>query len=449
MNRSFTWNSSIAPNLKIITGALWLLSLSTVTMGVAVARPVPEIFGRVFKSGGEFEPFRVGVEEFRMKNPDRATAEDWAALETISEVVFADLDFSFLFESVRPDTLYLRIMGLSSVDRRGWHHLGASDVISGEVGIDGDNLVVTYSLTDVESGREYYQRELRAARTSARLLAHTLSDEVYHELAKADGIFRTQLVYIREVDGQKEVHICDYDGASDYRLTADKAVVLSPRWAGRDAVSYTSFRDGNPDVWLFDLVKDRATKMSSFNGLNTGCSWTRDGKQYVLSLSMDGDPEVYLGNRNSKSPQRLTFNRGIDTSPSISPDGKKIVFTSDRSSTPQVYVMDADGANVERLTYEGKYNDSPDWSPTLDMICLVSRSEGLFQVCTVNPDGSGFRQLTEVGSNENPHWSPDGLHIVFSSNRSGTYEIYTMNYDGSGVRRVTQTGDNSNPSWSP
>lgn len=357
MNRSSTSSSSIVLKVKVAHAALFLALFGLLPV-LASARPVPEIYGRVFKSGGEFEPFRIGVEEFRMSNPDAATSEDWAAMKTIEDVVFADLDFSFLFESVRPDTLYLRIMGIPAVDRRGWHHLGASDVISGDVRVDGDNLVVTYSLADVQSGKEYYRRELKSVRSSARLLAHTLADEVYRELAHAEGIFRTQLVYIREADGNKEVHICDYDGANDYKLTADRAVVLSPRWAGRDAVSYTSFRDGNPDVWLYDLVKDRATKMSSFKGLNTGCSWTRDGKTYSLSLSMDGDPEVYIGQRNSKSPQRLTFHRGIDTSPCISPDGKKIVFTSDRSSSPQLYVMDADGANVERLTYEGKYNDS-------------------------------------------------------------------------------------------
>lgn len=448
MSRSYTlsFNTVLRPFTHL---ALAGIAALTITTAVANARPVPEIFGRVFKSGGEFEPFRIGVEEFRMANPESATSEDWAALQTISDVVFSDLDFSYLFESVRPDTLYLRIMGLSAVDRRGWHHLGASDIISGEMRVNDENLVITYTLIDVQSGKEYYRRELKAARSSARLLAHTLADEVYRELANAEGIFRTQLVYIREADGNKEVHICDYDGANDYRLTGDRTIVLSPRWAGRDAVSYTSFRDGNPDVWLYDLVKDKATKISSFKGLNTGCSWTRDGRTFALSLSMEGDPEVYIGQRNGKNPQRLTFNRGIDTSPCISPDGKKIVFTSDRSSTPQLYVMDADGANVERLTYEGKYNDSPDWSPTLDAICFVSRSDGLFQICTINPDGSGFRQLTEVGSNENPHWSPDGLHIVFSSNRTGTYEIYTMNFDGSGVRRVTASGNNSNAAWSP
>jgi TolB protein len=430
---------------------LWALAPLVLLPSVAVvARGVPEIYGRVVKFAGEFEPFRVGVDRFRLQNPEAATPADRELMQSIADVVFADLDYSYLFESVRPDSVYLRIMGLTQIDRRGWHHLGADYLIEGEVELDGDNVAVSYTLSDIATDREFFHRELKARRASVRLLAHALADEVYRELARAEGIFQSRLAYLHESQGAKEVHVCDYDGADDMRVTADRTITLSPRWAGPNALSYTSFRDGNPDVWVYDLLKDRATKFSSFPGLNTGCSWTRDGKRYVLSLSAEGNSEIYVGERSSKSaPRRITYSQGIDTSPSFSPDGKKIIFTSDRSGTPQVYIMDVDGTNVERLTTEGHYNDSPDWSSTLDMIAFVSRSEGVFQICTMRPDGNGVRSLTEVGSNENPHWSPDGLHIVFASNLTGTYEIYTMSFDGSGVRRVTTTGGNTNPAWSP
>ena len=447
MSNSSIWNSNTAHRHFTQT---CVAVVATVILGIggaaAWAREVPKIYGTIYTSS--FQPFRVGVDQFHVKSGN-SSPEVYAAAQTISDVVLADLDFSYLFESVRPDTLYLRIMGLSQIDRRGWHHLGANFLVEGEVGLEGEDLVVTYTLTDVETDRELYRRELRTALKSVRLLAHNLSDEVYHELARANGIFQTELVYVHDGGTYKEIHICDYDGANDYGLQSDRALLLTPRWAGRDAVSYTSFKDGNPDVWIYDLVKDRSMKFSSTKGLNSGCSWTPDGKKYVISLSLEGNPEIYIGTRGSKSPQRLTFDDDIETSPTFSPDGKRIVFTSDRSGDPQLFIMDADGANVERLTYEGKYNDSPNWSPTLDVIAFAARDEGVFQICTIQPDGSGLRRLTEVGSNENPHWSPDGLHIVFSSNRTGTYEIYTMNYDGSGVRRVTTNGGNTNPDWSP
>jgi TolB protein len=448
MSRSSTLNSNTGHNRRRFRIAGIAVLVTLIPAGSGQARGVPEIYGRVVKFGGEFEPFRVGVDRFRVAG---GSDTDGAALaQTITDIVFADLDFSYLFESVRPDSVYLRIMGLSEIDRRGWHHLGADYLIEGNVRVDGDDLSITYTLTDVATDREFFRRELRARRETVRLLAHTLADEVYRELARAPGIFQSRLAYLRESAGAKEVHVCDYDGANDECLTADRSITLSPRWAGENAVSYTSYKAGNPDVWIFDLTKDRATKLSSFPGLNSGCSWTRDGKRYVISLSVEGNPEIYLGERGSHgSPRRLTYSPGIDVSPTFSPDGSRIVFTSDRSSTPQIYIMDADGAGIERLTFDGTYNDSPDWSPTLDVIAFVSRSEGVFQICTIRPDGSGLRQLTEVGSNENPHWSPDGLHLVFTSNRTGVYEVYTMNHDGSGVRRVTQTGGNTNPSWSP
>lgn len=414
----------------------------------ATARSVPEIYGRIVKYAGEYEPFRVGVGEFRIDDPEDATMADLKTAQEIADVIFADLDFSYLFEPVRSDTVYLRIMGQDKIDRRGWRHLGAGYLVEGEIKFEGERLTVEYTLTDVAMGRRYFKREMKVRRGSRRLMAHAIADEIYRELARAEGFFQSRLVYLHAEDTHKEVQISDWDGANSITVTADRSIALTPRWAGPDAISYTSFKDGNPDVWLLDLSRDRSIRLSSKVGVNAGCDWTADGKRYVLSASGEGNPEIYVGKRKSRDPRRLTFSPGIDISPSFSPDGRRIVFTSDRGGTPQIYLMDDDGASVERLTYEGHYNDSPNWSPTLDLIAYVSRMDGLFQICTIRPDGSGIHQLTEVGSNENPHWSPDGLHLVFASNRTGRYEVYTMTFDGTGVRRITKTGRNSNPSWS-
>ncbi|HUU45713.1 MAG TPA: Tol-Pal system beta propeller repeat protein TolB [Acidobacteriota bacterium] len=429
--------------------AVCVLTSCMMTPTALQARGVPEVYGRIVKYAGEFDPFRVGVSKFTIEDPGRASIFDLELAEEVGDVIFADLDFSYLFEPVRPDTVYLRIMGMDQIDRRGWRHLGADYLLDGDVQIDGEAVTVRYTMTDVVSGRRHFTREMKSRRGSARLMAHAIADEVYRELARAEGVFQSRIVYLHEEGDQKELHVADWDGAGDLTVTADRTISLSPRWAGANAISYTSYKDGNPDVWLLDLGRDRSTKFSSMPGLNSGCSWTADGKRYVLSMSVEGDPEIYVGERSSRRSQRLTFSPGIDVSPAFSSDGSRIVFTSDRSGSPQIYIMDEDGANVERLTYEGQYNDSPDWSPTLDLVAFVSRRDGLFQICTIRPDGSGFRRLTEVGSNENPHWSPDGLHLVFASNRTGQYEIYTMNFDGAGVRRLTTDGGNTNPSWSP
>ena len=450
MNKSSIWNSNTGrrrPRAIAVCLAVLISGLALNRPHDAVARNVPEIYGRIVKSGGEFEPIRIGIDEFKIKDPAASSPETREIAALAGQIVFNDLDFSFLFETVRPDTVYLRIMNQTQIDRRGWHYLGASYLIGGEVELDGDNAAIIYTLFDLLNDREVFKRRLKSRRQTIRLLAHSLSDEVYRELAGAEGIFQTRLAYLHK-GTYNEVHVCDYDGAGDLVVASERSIIVTPRWAGVNAVSYTSYKEGNPDVWILDLSKGRARKLSSRPGLNSGCSWSRDGKRYALSLSVEGSPEIHIAERDG-TPRRVTFSNGIDASPTFSPDGKRIVFTSDRSGTPQVYIMDDDGTNLERLTFEGKYNDSPDWSPTLDIIAYVARMDGVFQICTIRPDGSGLRQLTEVGSSENPHWSADGLHLVFSSNRTGVYEIYTMNYDGSGVRRVTNNGNNNNPSWSP
>ncbi|HEX9750381.1 MAG TPA: hypothetical protein VGB22_03685 [candidate division Zixibacteria bacterium] len=453
MSRSSIWNLSTAHRLyrtirrTLLTTAVLAVSV-TAGQGVS-AREVPEVIGRIVKYGGEFDPFRVGVDRFKLKQDRDTSIEDDLLVQEMSDVVYADLDFSFLFEPLRPDTVYLRIMNQDQIDQRGWRHLGADYLIEGDVEFQGDNVSVRYSLTEVLTGNQHFRRELKSRRGSTRLMAHALADDIYRALARSDGIFQSRLVYLHASSGIKEVHICDFDGANDLTVTADRSIVLSPRWAGQSAISYTSFKSGSADIWYLDLDRDQSAKLSDVPGPKSSCSWTEDGKRFVVSISSEANSDVYVGERGSRRVRQVTFSEGIDVSPSFAPDGRRIVFTSDRGGTPQVYIMDDDGASVERLTYEGHYNDSPDWSPTLDLIALVSRDEGQFQICTIRPDGSGFRRLTEVGSNENPSWSPDGLHLVFSSNRSGTYEVYTMNFDGTGVRRLTTSGDNSNPGWSP
>lgn len=445
-----TATGAAVPGLRAL---MWLVLCAVGLLVSATdvhAGKIPEIYGRVFKTYGEFDPVRIGIAEFSVADDGGTGYQADLIAAEIAQVVYDDLDFAYLFESLRPDTTYLRIMGMSEIDLRGWRHLGAEYLIEGEIEVEESELAVSYTLNDLVNGRQVFKRRLKSRRDNIRLLAHVLSDEVYEEIANRPGIFQTRIAYLHGSGNYKEVHVCDYDGANDYAVTADRTVVVTPRWAGPNTLSYTSYLDGNPDVWMLDLSRDRATKFSSQPGLNSSCTWSADGRKYVLSLSVDGNPEIYIGDRNSQRPRRLTFSPGIDTSPTFSPDGKRIIFTSDRAGTPQLYIMDDDGANVQRITYTGNYNESPNWSPTMDLIVYVTRIDGLFQIMTARPDGSEPRQLTEVGSNENPHWSPDGLHIVFSSNRSGTYEIYTMNYDKSEVpRRVTTTGNNSNPSWSP
>jgi len=284
-----------------------------------------------------------------------------------------------------------------------------------------------------------------------RQTMHRFVDDVLEALTGERGIAETKMAYVRQDGRVKEIWIMDYDGENRRQVTHDHSLALSPVWGpwGTE-LAFTTFRRGNPDLYLYDLTRNASYPFSTRPGLNTAPAYSPDGKWIACTLSRDGNAEIYLISRDAQTARRLTRNSVIDTSPSFSPTGREIAFTSNRTGSPQVFVMDVEGLNQRLLTTEGSYNDSPQWSPKGDKVCYAARHDGIFDVIVMEANGSNPIQITQnAGHNENPHWSPDGRKIVFSSTRQGKRQIYMMNADGSDVVRLTNEADCFNPSWGP
>lgn len=174
-----------------------------------------------------------------------------------------------------------------------------------------------------------------------------------------------------------------------------------------------------------------------------------EGDVITFSSSKDGTPDIYAMDLASNRIKKLSSSYGIEVSPAVSPDSRYIAFVSDRGGTPQIYVMRKDGSDVRRITFEGTYNTSPSWSPRSDKIVFSGR-RGANQVFMVNPDGTGLTQLTSQGNNEDPSFSPDGRFIAFSSDRDGGKGIYIMRANGESQRRITPRNLRTyGPRWSP
>jgi hypothetical protein len=107
MNKSSIWNSNTGrkrPSAIAVCLAALALGSPVIRHSDAVARNVPEIYGRIVKSGGEFEPTRIGIDEFKIKDPAASSLETRELATLAGQIVFNDLDFSFLFETVRADS---------------------------------------------------------------------------------------------------------------------------------------------------------------------------------------------------------------------------------------------------------------------------------------------------------------------------------------------------------
>ncbi len=385
-----------------------------------------------------------------------SVAEEAAGAASVaSAVLWDDIEYAGVYRML-PKRFY-RIAESGSpegvLDYYQWESIGADILIRGTLRIEGELLVAEVRMHAVRAQENVFGRRYTAARGAARMLAHRIADDVLQHAGNYQGVARTRIAFSTSRSGprSKEIYLMDYDGYGQRPVTANGSLNLTPSWSpdGR-ALSYISYREGAPALYLAFLYQGRGEKLvGDFQSFTP--AWSPEGRWIAFTSNRDGQAEIYLAAVDGSELRRLTDNRAIDVAPTWSPNGRTIAFTSDRTGAPQIYTMDRDGLNLRRVSFEGSYNDSPAWSPSRQHseIAYASRIERRpFDIVIHDFETRQTRQLTTGrGSNESPSWAPNGLHLAFTSNRAGNDQVFTMHRDGSNLRQLTREGSNTTPRW--
>lgn len=429
--------------------ALWLLTLY---LGIASVSSQAQVKGLIVGPGADRYPIAISP----LKNLGPQVADPKFS-EGMADTMARDLDLSGWFRVIDrsayiedPQTSGIT---LGSFDFRDWSTLGAEALVKGGFELRGEEIISEFRLFDVFQRKQIAGKRYTGSIQDFRRMAHKFVDEIILQFTGVRGVFDTRIIYVSTAGGRfKEIIVAHLDGSERVQVTNNRTINLSPSWSpdGRKLL-YTSYKDGRPKVYQYDLSLGQESVLSARKGLNLGGSWSSDGKRIALSLEKNGNSDIYLLDPQGKILKRLTRNSGIDVSPSWSPSGDQLVFNSNRSGSPQLYIKDLSSMKTRRLTYSGNYNTSPDWSVKGERIAYTGLSGGRFNIFTIPSQGGDPQRLTSnSGDNEDPSWSPDGRYIVFSSNRNGRNDLYLMRANGENQRRLTgSTGDDTNPSWSP
>ncbi len=399
-----------------------------------------------------FQKFPLALTEFTSLEGGQALSKGqmtWFA-EEIARLLDYTGYFNIVSRRVLPeseDKPFANVHRLSE-----WRAIGVEYLIKAAFQMIGPSLVAEFRLFDTVKGEMLMGRRYTGRLEDRRVMAQRFTNEILLVLTGERGIFDSKISFIIKENRSSDVAVINFDGSDFAKLTEMKSLTLAPKWSpdGRH-LAFTSWRDGNPDLYLLDLKTREIRKLSQNRGLNLAGSFSLDGKRILLTLSSDGNEEIYSLNLENRQTVRLTNHFAIDVSPVFSPDGRQIAFVSNRAGSPQIYLMGADGGGVRRLTFEGNYNTSPSWSPKGNRIAYEGMVEGRFQIFTIDEAGLNLTQLTnDKSSNENPSWSPDGKYLVFSSRKNGRSRIMVMNANGTNARVLYEGAENSiSPIWSP
>ncbi|MCB1197344.1 MAG: Tol-Pal system beta propeller repeat protein TolB [Deltaproteobacteria bacterium] len=344
------------------------------------------------------------------------------------------------------------LLKASEINFDHWKKIEAQGLVKGEIKNVADTFVIEMYLHDVTLQKQLTAKRYVGKKDQAREMAHRFGNAVVHALIGEQGVFDTQIAFICNPKGKKELCMMSFNGWNYRKITDYKNIVLSPAWDPlTNSIYFTAFnKKEKPQLYLYQIDRKKILSLTSLPGMVIGLSFDPVSKNIISALTKDGNSEIYLLNRYGDAIKRLTNHRKIDVSASYSPDGKEMVFVSDRDGSEQVYKMNLESQKVTRLTFKGTNNASPAWSPKGDKIAFSGMdTDRKVDIFVMNTDGSNLKRLTyDTGHNEDPTWAPDGNFIAFTSNRTGKSQIYMMRPNGKMQTQLTfKPWDHFMPAW--
>src|SRR6516225_9143232 len=343
---------------------------------------------------GNVQPVPIAIPDFV-----GVGLQDPAGGRNVSLIIASNLRRSGLFAPIDPAAYIEKISTIDTLPRfPDWRQINAQALVTGRITQSDGRLKAEFRLWDVFAGQQLRGEQYNTTADNWRRIAHIISDAIYERITGEKGYFDSRVVFVDE-SGPKERRIkrlalMDQDGANVRYLTRGDDLVLTPRFSSAaDTITYMSYSQGDPRVYLMNIETGQREIVSNFPGMTFSPRFSPDGQRVIFSLQRGGNSNLFVMDLRSKATTRLTDTQVIDTAPSYSPDGTRISFESN-------------GGDAQRISFgDGAYS-TPVWSPRGDYIAFTKQTESKFAIGIMRADGSGERILTEGYHNEGPTWAP-------------------------------------------
>ncbi len=452
MNHEHLRRSPLASSPGLSRRHALMLGAAGVGAAALGSRPAQAVL-RVDVNEGNVQPVPIALPDFLAGNP--AATE---AAHTTSQIITGNLRRSGLFAPIDPAAFIEKITNTDVPPKfADWRAINAQALVTGRITRQADGrLKAEFRLWDVLGGAQLNGQQYFTTPDNYRRIAHIISDAIYERLTGEKGYFDSRIVFVDETGAKerrvKRLVLMDQDSANPRYLTRGDDLVLTPRFSpSTQEITYMSFGQGEPRVYLLNIETGQREIVGNFPGMSFSPRFTPDGQKVIMSLQQGGNSNLFVMDLRSKAVTRLTDTPAIDTAPSYSPDGTRICFESDRGGKPQVYVMAAGGGPAQRISFSDGSYSTPVWSPRGDTIAFTKQSQGKFAIGIMRPDGQGERILTEGYHNEGPTFAPNGRVVMFFRDPGGSSgpALFTVDLTGRNEQQVTTPNFASDPAWSP
>jgi len=220
------------------------------------------------------------------------------------------------------------------------------------------------------------------------------------------------------------------------------------------ATGVMAYVRGGPVVPHYPIVwvdrEGRTSKLLDEEGAYANPRLSPDGKRVALTVLRDGNWDIWVYDLERQVSTRLTFDEGSDTEQIWSPDGHDLIFSSTRDGADSLYRKPADGSGDE--VQVGKIATpmwASTWSPDGRQVAFMTTSPNFnIGVLTLGDKEPPKMILNTSFAETDAAFSHDGRWVAYSSNESGQSEVYVRPYPSGGGRWQISDAGGGYPRWS-
>jgi hypothetical protein len=169
------------------------------------------------------------------------------------------------------------------------------------------------------------------------------------------------------------------------------------------------------DIWLYDVARDVASRLTTDPADDSDPLWSRDGRTIVFASSRRGGVDVFRASAGGASSDELMMDTPNST-PTMawSPDGQHIVVLD--TSTMDLLTLDAADAKTLRPVVRGSFVEIElQFSPDGRFFSYSSDESGRPEIYVQPWPPNGDKSQVSVAGGVDARWRPDGKELFYLS----------------------------------
>lgn len=175
------------------------------------------------------------------------------------------------------------------------------------------------------------------------------------------------VVYSHAQEVGADLYAAPLDGGPRRRITtAQRAASFAPSFSpdGRQ-IAFASDRTGSSEIWVTSAEGGTAEILTPFQfgdqNFRSSPAWSPDNRQIAFHAQFPGGFQLMTMMLRDRAVKQHT-SEGVNEDPSWAPDGRHVVFTSTRSGARHLWVLDTESGRTRQLTRGASGARLAEWS---------------------------------------------------------------------------------------